>query len=174
MDSLTIHSLAHRRLRRLLSHPLSERALAAQETIMMTYVDLLIEKLQEHTTSEKICGVVEMVGWFTSVSFDILGDLAFGEAFGFLENGNFRSWNTALHTAVRAAMTLMTLQRFIPGVFGVVTRVIQIVGNAMSVEIMENFSFCARKARARMNMNTDRPDFSKLVWLGQNHYLESR
>ena len=88
---MTIHSSEHRRLRHLLFHQLSERTIAAQEIFIMTYVDLLIEKLQEHTASEKNCGVLEMVGWFTFVSFDILGDPGFGEEFGCSENGNFHS-----------------------------------------------------------------------------------
>ena len=156
--------IAHRRFRRLLSHPLSEKALAAQEDIIISYVDLFIEKLNDATgDAEAGDETVEMVKWFTFVSLDVLGDLAFGESFGCLETGQLHWWSTMIQAAVKSAMSLQTMQRFVPGLFRVVAWTMMVVGNATSSKQMDNFLFCARKARARMSMDLDRPDFS--VWI---------
>ncbi len=154
----------HRRFRRLLSHPLSERALAAQEDIIISYIDLFIEKLKECTGDAKIGdGTVEIVKWFTFVSLDILGDLAFGDSFGCLETGQLHWWSAMIQAAVKSAMSLQTMQRFVPGLFRVVAWTMMVVGNATSSKQMDNFLFCAKKARARMTMDLDRPDFS--AWI---------
>jgi len=120
----------------------------------MSYIDLFIERMREQAENGK---QVEMVTWFTFVSFDILGDLAFGESFGCLESGALHSWIGMIHTAVKSAITLQTIQRFVPGLFGIAMR---LMGATMDVD---NFMFCALKARERLSKDLDRPDFSKFA-----------
>jgi hypothetical protein len=48
---------------------------------MKRYFDLLIQRLHEN------CGkVVDMNNWYNLTTFDIIGDLAFGESFEGLKN----------------------------------------------------------------------------------------
>jgi hypothetical protein len=55
-----------------------------QEHILQGYVDKFIEKLRELSHTNK---PANMVSWYNFCTFDIIGDLSFGEPFGCLEEG---------------------------------------------------------------------------------------
>ena len=80
----------HHRLRRLLSNGFSERSIRDQEPIIKQYVDLLIHRLHEKCTADH--GLVDLVPWYNWTTFDIIGDLAFGEPFGCLDNVAYHPW----------------------------------------------------------------------------------
>lgn len=94
----------HALLRRLLAPGFSERAMRDQESIIGGYIDVLIYQLRLHSVVRPIDligqendGVpdrdvgarkaVDMTKWYTWTTFDVIGDLAFGEPFGCLERG---------------------------------------------------------------------------------------
>lgn len=74
----------HGKLRRLLSNGFSARSLAEQEPVVQQFVDKFIMQVNKHVTKPK---GDDMVKWYTFVAFDIIGDLAFGDPFGSLEDG---------------------------------------------------------------------------------------
>jgi cytochrome P450 len=74
----------HGRQRRALAHAFSQKALMEQEHILQGYVDKFIEKLRILAQEKK---PANMVSWFNFCTFDIIGDLSFGEPFGCLEEG---------------------------------------------------------------------------------------
>lgn len=74
----------HGIMRRTLSHGFSAKALAEQEDLVQEYVDRLISQINIHATGE---AGANMVQWYNFTTFDIIGDLAFGDPFGCLENG---------------------------------------------------------------------------------------
>jgi hypothetical protein len=88
---LTANGEEHRRLRRLLAHAFSDRALRVQEACLQGYVDLFISQLRKTAATDN--GVVNMVHWFNFTTFDIIGDLAFGDSFSLLKGGE---WNRYL------------------------------------------------------------------------------
>lgn len=51
---------------------------------MQGYVDLFLSQVGRYATGLK---GGNMVDWYTWVAFDIIGDLAFGEPFGSLDDG---------------------------------------------------------------------------------------
>lgn len=99
----------HRRQRRLLAHAFSEKALRGQEDIMRHYVDLLIRKLTERAHEGK---VVDIVQWYNFTTFDLIGDLAFGEPFGCLERGVYHPWVAAIFQNVKLAVFTEPIQRY--------------------------------------------------------------
>jgi cytochrome P450 len=76
-------------MRRLLAHAFSERALRGQEDIMKRYMDLLITKLRGHASKGE---AVDLVKWYNFTTFDIIGNLSFGEDFGCLDSGGYHPW----------------------------------------------------------------------------------
>lgn len=74
----------HARFRRLLSHAFSERGLKAQEGHINDHIDLLVERLSEKARAGQ---QVDMVDYYNMTTFDIIGDLAFGESFDCLKDG---------------------------------------------------------------------------------------
>lgn len=74
----------HGKMRRNLSHGFSAKALAEQEALVHDYVDKFVRQINVYATGE---GGADMVNWYNFATFDIIGDLAFGEAFGSLNDG---------------------------------------------------------------------------------------
>jgi hypothetical protein len=74
----------HARQRRALAHAFSKQALMEQEHILREYVDLFVARLREMARRGE---EVDMVRWFSFCTFDIIGDLSFGEPFGCLREG---------------------------------------------------------------------------------------
>jgi len=76
----------HAEMRRMLSHAFSTKALMEQEDIIRGYGDLLIKRLgqryagKERGPDGEYCN---LVNWYNYTTFDIIGDLAFGESTAF-------------------------------------------------------------------------------------------
>ncbi|KAJ5556972.1 hypothetical protein N7494_000887 [Penicillium frequentans] len=77
----------HTRFRRSLSHAFSDSSLRGQEPIIKGYVDLLIQRLHETINGGTIS--VDAVSWYNFTTFDIIGDLAFGEPFNCLQDSSY-------------------------------------------------------------------------------------
>lgn len=80
----------HGALRRQLSHGFSDRSMRAQEPKILQFVDLLIRRLHEKSNDGKTA--LRMDSWYNFTTFDIIGDLAFGDAFGCLQNSDYHEW----------------------------------------------------------------------------------
>ena len=98
----------HSRQRRLLSHAFSEKALRGQEDILEGYIKLLIGQLIAQSEANK---VVNLVQWYNFTTFDIIGDLAFGEPFGCLESGSYHPWVAMIFKGFRLAVYNQTMKR---------------------------------------------------------------
>jgi len=106
----------HRATRRLLSHAFSAKALRDQTTVVLKYVNMFVDLIQAKGVSEEGIDVTEWYNWLT---FDIIGDLAFGESFGAVKQGKSHPWidvvsknmqmNTIFQTTKR--ITLLSLIR---------------------------------------------------------------
>ncbi len=73
----------HAAMRKTLSHGFSASALGGQEDRVHHFVNLLVDQIQRRYT--KVPG--DMTKWYNYITFDIIGELAFGEPFGCLESG---------------------------------------------------------------------------------------
>lgn len=87
-DSLCIGSERdpknHSRMRKSLSAAFSTKALAQQEHIIRRCADQFVARIERDGASEQ---GLNMTKWFEMISFDVLGEMAFGESFGCVENG---------------------------------------------------------------------------------------
>lgn len=78
----------HRRLRRLLSMPMSESALRTVEPVVRSKASLAVQRIGEEMKSR---GAADVFKWFLFYSTDVIGELSFGESFRMLELGKVRS-----------------------------------------------------------------------------------
>jgi len=108
---LSANDADHSRYRRLLSNAFSERALIQQESLLLSYIELLISRLRE-CVSSKDTAVVDMVQWFNFTTFDIVGDLSLGESFHCLEESRYHGWVSILFTQFKAAAIFISLRFF--------------------------------------------------------------
>ncbi|KAK1674114.1 cytochrome P450 [Colletotrichum godetiae] len=99
----------HAMLRRQLSHGFSERSLRDQQPLIMKYVDLMIQRLHENCSNED---PVDLMAWYNFTTFDIIGDLAFGEPFGCLEKSEYHPWVKAIFQSARLGVFAQTAGHF--------------------------------------------------------------
>ncbi|KAG6353910.1 hypothetical protein INS49_005167 [Diaporthe citri] len=89
----------HGRLRRQLAHGFSDRSMREQQPIIIDYVNLLIRQLHER------CGggqrPIDAVAWYNYTTFDVIGDLAFGEPFGSLQSGEYHPWIAMIFQSIK-------------------------------------------------------------------------
>ena len=88
----------HFRLRRAMLPAFSNKALDEQEPLIRVYVDMLIDKL--HGVAAK-GQATNMVRWYTFTTFDLIGDLAFGESFDGLKSGRQNAWVANIERMMR-------------------------------------------------------------------------
>lgn len=75
----------HRKMKTSLSAAFSTKALHEQEHIVAKTVDSFLSAI----SSENSPSGLNMTKWYEMISFDILGEMAFGESFGCIESGWF-------------------------------------------------------------------------------------
>ncbi|PLB50796.1 cytochrome P450 [Aspergillus steynii IBT 23096] len=98
LDIISANGPDHTRHRRSLAHAFSARGLQAQEPILIEYVDKLIARLHGIAESQL---PANMVKWYNLTTFDLIGDLAYGESFGGLESSEYHHWVAAIFDSVR-------------------------------------------------------------------------
>ena len=88
---LNANDADHSRIRKLFAHSFSEKALAEQEVLVQSYVDVLIKQLRKQTDLNE-SSVVDLSTWSGFTAFAIIGGLGFGEAFDCLEDPKYHAW----------------------------------------------------------------------------------
>jgi len=109
---LTADEVSHGRIRKIFSNAFSERAMQQQEELFVKYVDMLLEKLNEKV-GRNPNAKLNMVDMFNFTTFDVMGDLTFGEPLYMLENDQYSPWVTAIFGGLKA-LTVVGLLRFFP------------------------------------------------------------
>lgn len=77
----------HGEMRRMLSPAFSQRSLLEQESIIARVIDQFVRIIGEKAPPGS--NGINMTKWYEMSSFDILGEMAFGESFHSLETGKF-------------------------------------------------------------------------------------
>ena len=74
----------HTEWKNLLGTAFSGKSLNEQESMVQTCIDMLIHQLHKNGSKP---GGTNVVDWYVNTTFDIIGELAFGESFGSLLYG---------------------------------------------------------------------------------------
>ncbi|KAM7203470.1 Cytochrome P450 [Naviculisporaceae sp. PSN 640] len=143
----------HARFRKILAPAFTPRALKAQEPFLHRYVNLLVERLREAATSPEQ-EEVDMHNWFNFTTFDIFGDLGFGESFKCLENSQYHPWIHALLGSIKAIVWLISA-RWYPTINYLLLLCIPPSLKKMAEEHDQQVK---QRVRRRMNYEMDRPD----------------
>ncbi|KAH6715439.1 cytochrome P450 [Leptodontidium sp. MPI-SDFR-AT-0119] len=151
----------HRRMRRLLSHAFSEKALSAQLSLVNSYVDLLINSLRQRVNQSSGSVIVDVVKWYNYTTFDILGELAFGESFGCLQDDIMHPWITNLFFSVKDGALFKVAKSFPRPIYDWLCSLKPKSGIAAQ---KEEYEFATKKAKARIQAgDVDRVDFMSYI-----------
>lgn len=146
----------HSRMRRLFSHAFSEKSLRDQEPLIKVYIDLLINSLGSITNTGEYTNIVS---WFDWTTFDIIGDLTFGESFGCLEKRQYHPWIEMLFSNAKLP-TFFSASTFFPGLS---TLIMALMPPRLKEDYKGSFKYTSQKVRERIERQTDRADFMTRV-----------
>ncbi|CAI0650064.1 unnamed protein product [Colletotrichum noveboracense] len=142
----------HSALRRSLAHGFSERSMRDQQPIIKQYIDLLFQRLHEHC--DKGAKALDLAAWYNYTTFDIIGDLAFGEAFGSLDNSDYHPWVKAIFQMARVGTVLQTITHY--PFLG--TIMMALVPESVKREQQKHEEFTTAKLQRRIDIGHERPD----------------
>lgn len=144
-----------------MSPAFAPRALATQESILQKNIDLFLKQLQSQSAE----GVpIDLRTWYNFFTFDIIGDLAFGESFGCLANSTYHEWVSFVLDHFYTATLLQVVHRFRP--FNRLFNAMIPASLADNKAKHEKMAF--EKVRRRIQRGTDQPDFMQPLIDAQN------
>ncbi|PQE20304.1 hypothetical protein CJF30_00001610 [Rutstroemia sp. NJR-2017a BBW] len=144
----------HTRIRSVLSHAFSERALYAQEGILTNEILKLITKLRE--TRGKATNAVQ---WMHHVIWDIITSLTFGESVNALDCTDWHPQARLVFDGVREGVCLIEVLRFVPFKHFCLRVLMLAFGAART----QNFNMSVQRLEARMKKNSETPDFMSYI-----------
>ncbi|CAI7598546.1 unnamed protein product [Penicillium glandicola] len=146
----------HSRGRRLLSHAFSEKALREQEGLVQSYVDMLVERLKGMISSRE---TVDMSQWYNFTTFDIIGDLAFGEPFDCLRESQYHPWVKMVFVSIKVISLSRPLLVY-PFLAPIVRRILP---KRLSKMREDSFALATSKVHRRLETKVERPDFMTYI-----------
>lgn len=144
----------HSRLRRVLSHAFSAQGMLAQEPLIRGYVDLLMKKLKEKSMGGTV--PLDLVKWYNWTTFDVIGDLAFGEPFGCLETSSYHTWVALIFESIRQLTLMVQIRRVWPGIESVIG---QGLFRKVAAKRYQHAELTREKVSKRLELGSSRPDF---------------
>jgi cytochrome P450 len=143
----------HTRYRKKLSGGFSAQAMRQQQSIIMAYVDLLVDQIGKYSVENN--AAIDMTAWFNWITFDIIGDLSFGESFHGLSTASYHPWISMLFEALKMIAVGAELQRF-PLIQPLLKYVIP---ERVRRKAKEHYMMTSQKVDQRLELQTTRPDF---------------
>lgn len=149
----------HGSIRKIFSNAFSDKALKLQEPLIQKYVDKLIMNIHKEVNSQPSTEL-DMVMLYNCTTFDIMGDLAFGEPLGLLEQSGYTPWVKAIFKSIKAAQFMR-----IGLEFPLLGKIIQklIMPHSLMKKRIEHFQYSADRVDRRLEKGTDKPDIWNLV-----------
>ncbi|KAL1599753.1 hypothetical protein SLS60_007557 [Paraconiothyrium brasiliense] len=141
----------HGKMRRLLSHSFSDKALKEQEPVFTYYVDLLMEKLHDACVEP-----VDVVKWFNFTTFDIIGHLVFAEPFDCLSSTEYQFWVAFFFDTVKAISWSRGLNRLSPSI---VPALMRLLPKRLTSKSQVHFELSKEKLARRRQRHLDYTDF---------------
>ncbi|KAL7894093.1 cytochrome P450 [Trichoderma sp. SZMC 28014] len=142
----------HTRLRKSLTNGFSQQAILNQQPLITVYIDMLFEKFREFHVNQE---TFDIVSWFNYTVFDIVGDLAFGEPFGCLQESTYHPWVAFLFGCIKNMAFDSAFRRM-----GSLHKIlVMLTPRSILTKFKEHNELSAQKVRKRLSINTERKDF---------------
>ncbi|GME32740.1 Cytochrome P450 [Neofusicoccum parvum] len=149
----TLDDGEHSAIRKIFSHAFSDRALKEQESLIRKYTDVLIDNVSQAP------GEIDMVKLYNCTTFDIMGDLSFGESLGLLTRSEYSPWVKAVFGNIKAG-SLLTLGYQYPFLLSIIK---PLVPRSLREQARLHFEHSAERVDRRMEKGSDKPDIWNLV-----------
>ncbi|KAH7041423.1 cytochrome P450 [Microdochium trichocladiopsis] len=152
IDIINADREEHGMLRRTLANGFSDKGLREQQPLITKYIDLLVQRLHENCQGGE--ALVDICQWYNWTTFDVIGDLAFGEPFGCLETSSDHPWVSLFFKMARAGTALQALSIF-PALRDAL---LTLVPSSIRDEATKHEIMVHAKLQRRMEGGKERPD----------------
>jgi cytochrome P450 len=153
----------HARQRKMLSHAFSAKALNEQEGTIRKYIDELMIAIRGESAKGNPLDMVEYFNWAT---FDIIGDMGFGEPFGCLERRQTDPWVSKILSTASFIGYDIALNR-LPWPFNVLGQ--YAVPKKIRDDRITHIDDSKKKILKRLDSKSDRKDFVSYFTKGEGH-----
>ncbi|KAF1810322.1 cytochrome P450 [Eremomyces bilateralis CBS 781.70] len=152
----------HSRFRRVFSHAFSDKALKLQEPLFLAYVDKLVKVM--YTAAQKDSKhVFDMVRMYNYTTFDVMGDLTFGESLDMLDMEGYHPWVAAVFSNFKFGVYLHSIRYYSiieKALFGMV---MSLLPPSLNEKRKLHHEFSRARVDRRLEKKDARPDIWGLV-----------
>ncbi|KAH4228981.1 hypothetical protein HBI06_091500 [Parastagonospora nodorum] len=139
----------HARKRKIFSPAFSDRALTAQAPLFLRYADQLVRLLKEGAEQGT---KLDMVRWYNFTTFDVMGDLTFGEPLHMLDNAAYDPWVQAIFGGVKSNTQFSVIRNSYPTLARIVTAMLH---KTIKAKQMTHFNHSATRVTKRLEKGRD-------------------
>ena len=158
-DIVMSDDATHARMRRVFANAFSDRALKMQEPLFLTYVDSLIQKLRK-TIVEEPRHKFNVVMMYNFTTFDVMGDLTFGEPLDLLNNSKYHGWIQSMFANFKFGAYIHSI-RYYPLFETVLLKMLS--WTVLEKKRKEHNEFSSSRVDRRLEKKEARPDIWGLV-----------
>ena len=148
----------HTRMRRIFAHAFSDSALKKQESLFLKYVDQLVQKMKQVFTADPE-HKFNMVDMYNFTTFDIMGDLTFGDPLQMLADSSYHPWVSAIFANFKIGTYLHCI-RYFPALEALLFR---FVPQSLKEKQRLHDEFSVARVNQRLQQQDTRPDIWGLV-----------
>jgi len=159
----------HQRLRKRFSRALSAKAIAAQEPVLHEYVRLFVHGIRREVRTDPTVPV-DLAKWFSLATFDVIAELAFGQSFDGLKNGEYHPWVTVVFGAFKALPFLRVL-REIPGMLWVGNHATGVLPRKLKQMWYDHFDYAFGLMEKRFENPKEKKDIIYYIFEGGDNDL---
>lgn len=155
---ITADIVDHAKVRRILSAAFSERALKLQEPLFHKYANLMVTKIRQ-ALDKDVNVSLDMVKMFNFTTFDIMGDLTFGEPLGLLESSEYTPWVELIFKSI-AIFPIVQIAEYYPIIKALFTL---LESKSVANIRISHFQHSTDRVDKRLSKGSDQPDIWNLV-----------
>ncbi|KAF2688531.1 cytochrome P450 [Lentithecium fluviatile CBS 122367] len=149
----------HARFRKAMDPAFTEKSVRLQEPIIQEHIDLLITQLNKLASKDPSGAVVNIVAWYSFASYDMVGDLSFGESFGSLRSSETHPWVALIFASLKAATYRVSL-RYYPGLSWLIGLTIP---KTVMQQQLQHWKIAVDKINRRLSQKQERPDLVSMI-----------
>ncbi|KNG49528.1 cytochrome p450 protein [Stemphylium lycopersici] len=140
----------HNRQRKIFTPAFSDRALKQQEPLFLKYIDKLVARLRESIQMDPNAKL-DLVQLYNFTTFDIMGDLTFGEPLHMLDNAEYDPWVKQIFGSLKV-QTYLSVVTLYPWLWRLFTKIVPESVNKMK---MEHFNHSVTRVTKRLEKGRD-------------------
>ncbi|KAF2011043.1 cytochrome P450 [Aaosphaeria arxii CBS 175.79] len=148
---------AHARMRRAFANSFSEKSLRDQSPAVEGYVSSMIDNFKRRINLSKgrRSATVDLTQWLNFLTFDISGDLSFGESFDCVKTGKMHYWVEIVQDFGKGLAMVSALNQYPP-----IDRLLRfVIPEKIKQRQLDHRRMSAEKAKKRVHTESNRPDF---------------